>query len=121
MIDLHTHTTASDGRCSPAELVARASAAGVVVLSVTDHDTVAACEPTAAACAAAQIEFVPGIEITAVRDGVDVHTLGYFMDVDSPDLGAFPRVAASRIACPGSGPWSTCFAASESRSTRKPS
>jgi predicted metal-dependent phosphoesterase TrpH len=89
LIDLHTHTTASDGRCSPDELVARASAAGVRVLSVTDHDTVAGCGPTAAACAAAQIEFVPGIEITAVRDGVDVHTLGYFMDVDSPPLAEF--------------------------------
>ena len=88
MIDLHTHTTASDGRCSPAELVARAAAAGVGVLSVTDHDTVAGCEPTAAACAAAPIEFVPGIEITAVRD-VDVHTLGYFMDVASPALAQF--------------------------------
>jgi predicted metal-dependent phosphoesterase TrpH len=89
VIDLHTHTTASDGRCSPAELVARAAAAGVRVLSVTDHDTFAACRPTEAACAAARIEFVPGIEITAVYDGVDVHTLGYFMDVDSPPLAQF--------------------------------
>ena len=47
VIDLHTHTTASDGRCTPAELVARASAAGVTVLSVTDHDTVAACDAVA--------------------------------------------------------------------------
>src|SRR4051812_23838778 len=43
VIDLHTHTTASDGRCTPPELVARAAAAGVTVLSVTDHDTVAGC------------------------------------------------------------------------------
>src|SRR4029077_18627081 len=48
VIDLHTHTTASDGRCTPAELVARASGAGVTVLSVTDHDTVAACDAVAA-------------------------------------------------------------------------
>jgi predicted metal-dependent phosphoesterase TrpH len=89
LIDLHSHTTASDGRYSPAALVARASAAGLRVLSVTDHDTVAGCGPTAAACMAAQIEFVPGIEISALRDGVDVHTLGYFMDVDSPALSAF--------------------------------
>ena len=66
MIDLHTHTTASDGRCTPAELVARASAAGVTVLSVTDHDTVAGCDAAAAACRAAGLEFVAGIEITAV-------------------------------------------------------
>jgi predicted metal-dependent phosphoesterase TrpH len=89
LIDLHTHTTASDGRCSPAELVARASAAGVRVLSVTDHDTIAGYRPAAAACAEAQIVLVPGIEITAVRDGVDVHTLGYFIDVESPALSRF--------------------------------
>jgi len=89
VIDLHTHTTASDGRCTPAELVTRASAAGVTVLSVTDHDTVAACEAVAAACAGAGIEFVPGIEITAVRSGADVHVLGYFLDPRSASLRAF--------------------------------
>jgi 3',5'-nucleoside bisphosphate phosphatase len=89
MIDLHTHTTASDGRCTPAELVARAQAAGVTVLSVTDHDTVDACEAAASACAAAGIAFVPGIEITAVREEVDVHVLGYFVDSQSPALRVF--------------------------------
>lgn len=89
MIDLHTHTTASDGRCAPAELVSRASAAGVTVLSVTDHDTVAAAGAAAAACAAAGIEFVPGIEITAVSRDTDVHVLGYFVDVESPALQTF--------------------------------
>jgi 3',5'-nucleoside bisphosphate phosphatase len=89
LIDLHTHTTASDGRCTPAELVARAAAAGVDVLSVTDHDTTAAVGAAAAACAAAGIEFVPGIEITAVVEGRDVHVLGYFIDPDSAALSAF--------------------------------
>jgi len=89
MIDLHTHTTASDGRCMPSELVERAAAAGVTVLSVTDHDTVDACQATASACAAAGITFVPGIEITAVRDEVDVHILGYFLDARSPGLRVF--------------------------------
>jgi predicted metal-dependent phosphoesterase TrpH len=89
VIDLHTHTTASDGRCTPVELVARAASAGVTVLSVTDHDTVAGCDAAAAACAAAAIRFVPGIEITAVRDEVDVHLLGYFIDPQSDALHAF--------------------------------
>jgi predicted metal-dependent phosphoesterase TrpH len=89
MIDLHTHTTASDGRCTPAELVARAAAAGVTVLSVTDHDTVDACEAVGTACAAARIIFVPGIEITAVRDEADVHVLGYFLDARSARLRVF--------------------------------
>lgn len=89
MIDLHTHTTASDGRCTPAELVARARDAGVTVLSVTDHDTVAGCGAARASCADAQIEFVAGIEITAVRDEADIHILGYFIDPESAPLRAF--------------------------------
>ena len=89
MIDLHTHTTASDGRCTPAELVARASAAGVSVLSVTDHDTVAGGDAAAEACNGAGLTFVPGIEITAVHEGVDVHVLGYFIDRQARDLHAF--------------------------------
>ena len=89
MIDLHTHTTASDGRCTPAELVTRAAAAGIRVLSVTDHDTVAGCGPAAAACAAVGIDFVPGIEVTAVYEETDVHTLGYFIDIASPPFAAF--------------------------------
>jgi len=89
LIDLHTHTTASDGRRPPADLVAFAAAAGVTVLSVTDHDTVAGCDPAAAAARAHGVEFVAGIEITAIRDDVDVHVLGYFVDVRSPALARF--------------------------------
>jgi hypothetical protein len=101
LIDLHTHTTASDGRCTPAELVARAASAGVDVLSVTDHDTTSACAPVAAACAQAGIEFVPGIEITAVVDGADMHMLGYFIDPAAAPLAAFlteaRRMRADRL------------------------
>lgn len=89
MIDLHTHTTASDGRCTPQALVEQAAAASVDVLSVTDHDTVGACAAAAAACAERNIEFVSGIEITAISDGTDVHVLGYFIDVRSEKLQAF--------------------------------
>jgi len=89
LIDLHTHTTASDGRCTPSDLVARAAAAGIEVLSVTDHDTTAGCETALQACKAAGIDFVPGIEITAVVEGADVHVLGYFIDARSAALQAF--------------------------------
>jgi predicted metal-dependent phosphoesterase TrpH len=89
VIDLHLHTTASDGRCAPAELVSRAAAAGLTTIAVTDHDTVAGCAPAAAACAAAGLAFVPGIEITAIRFGGDVHVLGYFIDPESAALQAF--------------------------------
>lgn len=89
MIDLHTHTTASDGRCSPEELVARAAQAGITTLGLTDHDTIAGCAPTAEACATRGIAFMPGIEITAVVQERDVHVLAYFFDVESPSLHAF--------------------------------
>ena len=89
MIDLHTHTTASDGRCTPEELVSRAAEAGITVLGVTDHDTMAGCARARAACARVGIEFVPGIEITAAVGDLDVHVLGYFLDVDSQALQSF--------------------------------
>jgi len=89
LIDLHTHTTASDGRCTPEELVSRAADAGITVLGVTDHDTMAGCARARAACAHAGIEFVPGIEITAAVGDLDVHVLGYFLDADSQTLQSF--------------------------------
>jgi predicted metal-dependent phosphoesterase TrpH len=89
VIDLHTHTTASDGRCTPEELVARAAAAGVRVLAVTDHDTIAGCRAASEACAPQKITFVPGIEVTAVADGADIHVLGYFVQTNSAGLLSF--------------------------------
>jgi hypothetical protein len=89
MIDLHMHTTASDGKSTPAELVARIRALGIHTFAVTDHDTVAGVAPAAAAAAAAGLRFVPGIEITAVHNQKDVHMLGYFVDHESPTFLAF--------------------------------
>lgn len=89
MIDLHTHTTASDGKCTPEELAARAAAAGVTVLGLTDHDTVGGCVATAAACERHGLTFVAGIEITAVAAERDVHVLGYFFDLQSAPLLSF--------------------------------
>jgi predicted metal-dependent phosphoesterase TrpH len=89
LIDLHLHTTASDGTLAPAALVARAAAAGITVLSVTDHDTIAGLDEARAAASAAGVEFVPGIEITAIDQSRDVHVLGYFIDAGSAALGTF--------------------------------
>jgi predicted metal-dependent phosphoesterase TrpH len=89
LIDLHTHTTASDGRLTPPQLVVHAATAGVTVLGVTDHDTLAACDPVRRACAELHIAFVPGIEVTAVENGRDVHVLGYFVEPDAASLQAF--------------------------------
>jgi hypothetical protein len=88
LIDLHLHTTASDGRLSPAQLVARAKSSGLTTIAVTDHDTVAAIAEATDVARAAGIRVVPGIEVTAVDDGRDVHMLGYFFDPRSETLAA---------------------------------
>ena len=88
MIDLHLHTTASDGRLSPAQLVARARASGLTTIAVTDHDTVAAIAEASEVARAAGIRVVPGIEVTAVDEGRDVHMLGYFFDPRSETLAS---------------------------------
>lgn len=89
MIDLHLHTTASDGRCTPAELVDRAAAAGLTVMAATDHDTTAAHREVAVHAAARGIEAVAGIEVTAIEQGRDIHVLGYFFDPADPPLLEF--------------------------------
>jgi 3',5'-nucleoside bisphosphate phosphatase len=89
VIDLHLHTTASDGLCEPAVLVDLAWRAGIRTMSVTDHDTVAALSEVEAAASSSGIAFVTGIEITAVHEGRDVHVLGYFIDPDDGALAAF--------------------------------
>ena len=89
MIDLHLHTTASDGRCTPRELVDRALAAGLTVMSVTDHDTTAAIAEVQEYARQRGIEALAGIEVTAVEDGRDIHVLGYFLDPAEPGLIQF--------------------------------
>ncbi len=89
VIDLHLHTTASDGLTDPAALVDLAWRAGIRTMSVTDHDTVAALAEVERATAATGMAFVPGIEITAVHEGRDIHVLGYFIDRDDAELSAF--------------------------------
>lgn len=89
MIDLHLHTTASDGSSSPDDLVAECARAGVTTMAVTDHDTVGGIRAATDAAAAAGLTCVPGIEITALHDGVDVHVLGYGFDPADGSLAAF--------------------------------
>jgi 3',5'-nucleoside bisphosphate phosphatase len=96
MVDLHLHTTASDGRLTPAELVDSAALAGLRVVSVTDHDTTAAVDDVQALARARGIEAISGIEITAIDDGRDVHVLGYFIQPYDTALSAF--LASQRAA-----------------------
>lgn len=84
-IDLHTHSTASDGTDSPAELVRNAAVAGLDVVALTDHDTVAG-HAEAAAALPPGMTLLPGAEISCRLDGVSLHMLGYLFDPDEPEL-----------------------------------
>jgi hypothetical protein len=65
LIDLHMHSTASDGRLTPIELVDRVAAAGVALMALTDHDTLAGLDQAQQAAGQAGVGFVPGIELSA--------------------------------------------------------
>ena len=95
-IDLHTHTTLSDGTCEPDQLVAIAAAAGVTALAITDHEHVEACDRAAAAARWAGVTLIPGVELDAACDRGILHILGYGVD---PACGVLRgRLAALRAA-----------------------
>ena len=86
MIDLHMHSTASDGRCTPEDLVDRVAQAGITTMSLTDHDTLGGVVAATNAARSRGIRVVPGIEITSVHGGKDVHVLAYFVSDATPGL-----------------------------------
>jgi predicted metal-dependent phosphoesterase TrpH len=87
-IDLHTHSNRSDGSLTPSELVQRASAAGLHVLALTDHDTIAGLDEARGAADAARIRLVPGVEISAAWRGQSIHILGLWIDPAATQLRA---------------------------------
>ena len=89
--DLHTHSTASDGRYSPSEVVKKAFERGVKYLALTDHDTVSGIEEANAEAEKLDIHFIPGVELSTTYKGETVHILGYFKgdDYKNPDLNHF--------------------------------
>lgn len=78
-IDLHAHSTASDGTCTPAQVMRDAAAAGLDVVALTDHDTVAG-HAEAAAALPAGLTLVPGAELSCVWEGISLHLLAYLFD-----------------------------------------
>lgn len=98
-VDLHSHTTCSDGRASPAELVRQARAAGVDLLAVTDHDTTDALDEAEAEGRKAGVRVVAGIEMSCQASGQDVHLLGLGVDRAHPEFReALKRLQESRRA-----------------------
>ncbi|KKI99252.1 PHP domain-containing protein [Prochlorothrix hollandica] len=82
MIELHCHTTYSDGTLTPQQLVATALAAGVKALAITDHDTLGGWAEAEAAAAGTGLEIVPGVELSTIENGRSLHVLGFYPDRD---------------------------------------
>ena len=95
-IDLHTHSTCSDGSLTPGELVERAATAGVRMLALTDHDTLAGVAEAHAAADRLGIRMVPGVEISACWRHQSIHVLGLWIDPDSAALRAALEGQAER-------------------------
>jgi 3',5'-nucleoside bisphosphate phosphatase len=85
-IDLHTHSNCSDGSLTPTELLKHAAAAGVAVLALTDHDTVAGLEEAYCAAGEQAVSLVPGVEISASWRAQAIHVLGLWIDPACPQL-----------------------------------
>jgi predicted metal-dependent phosphoesterase TrpH len=101
-VDLHTHSTYSDGLLSPAMLVGEAASRNVRILALTDHDTVAGIGEARVAGDLLGVEIVPGVELSAaLPGGGEVHLLGYFVDIADPalleQLAGYARARAERM------------------------
>lgn len=90
-VDLHTHSTASDGLYEPSELLRRAREVGLRVLALTDHDTTDGLERAAQAAQEVGIDFIPGIELNTDAGGGEIHVLGYFPEFQRPAFQAVLR------------------------------
>lgn len=87
-VDLHMHTTCSDGKLSPKELVEKAAAIGLKTISITDHDNLAAYQEAKPVADALGVELIPGVEVSTSHLGRDVHILGYFVQ-DNSELSEY--------------------------------
>ena len=89
IVDLHTHSTASDGSVRPSQLVKMAHDKGLAALALTDHDTVAGLDEAAEAAKAYEdLEFIPGIEFSSEYEGRDIHIVGLYMDYRNDSVAA---------------------------------
>jgi len=86
-VDLHIHTTASDGRLSPADIVRKSAELGLTTIAITDHDTVDGVVPALEAAEAfPQLKVIPGVELSTDVPHGEVHLLGYFIDYTDQKL-----------------------------------
>ena len=98
LIDLHAHSSVSDGTESPAELIAAGVAAGLGVLAITDHDSTAGWVPAFEAAEGTGLTVLPGMELSTQLSGASVHLLGYLIDPAHPRLLAeTEKIRAERL------------------------
>jgi predicted metal-dependent phosphoesterase TrpH len=95
-LDLHIHSTASDGSWSPEAVVRGAAAGGLDVIALADHDTAAGFPAATAAGADLNVQVIPALEVSSTHARRDVHVLGYFIDPESPDVRAHADRAGRR-------------------------
>ena len=86
MIDLHTHSTESDGTLTPAELMQLAADIGLSAIALTDHDTVSGLNKAKPVAEQLGLELVPGIELSTDYNGTEVHMLGFYIDNTNPSF-----------------------------------
>lgn len=97
-IDLHTHSTVSDGTESPAQVMCAAAAASLDVVALTDHDSMDGWEEAASEAASLGLGFVPGIEVSCRHRGVSIHLLSYWHRADDADVNAMlVQTRSSRV------------------------
>lgn len=85
-VDLHLHTTYSDGSYTPQKLVKKAKDLGYSAIAITDHDTIAGIKKSLTAGQKFQLEVIPGVEFNTLIDDKEVHILGYFIDYQNREL-----------------------------------
>lgn len=94
-LDLHIHTTASDGAWPPEKVVRAAAHGGLDVIAVADHDTTAGVRAAQAQGEEVNVQVIPALEVSSTWEGREIHVLGYFVDPDAPALRAHESRALS--------------------------
>ncbi len=98
-VDLHIHTTASDGKLSPAEIVKKAAGLGLETIAISDHDTVNGIIPAlTAACVYPKLTVIPAVELSTDVPSGEIHVLGYYIDYTNQEFEAdLTRMRTSRL------------------------
>jgi len=95
-LDLHIHSTASDGAWSPEAVVRGAAAGGLDVIAIADHDTIGGFAAASEVGTSIDVQVLPALEVSSTYRGTDIHVLGYFVDPDAPSLAAHTQRAGRR-------------------------